>query len=442
MKYSCDTCSEEYKAETAVQDTVKGLHVARASRLNNFDNNSNFNADNHNVNNHNALRGIAQQAETIYNIARDLWKELCGYDNLFLAYQKARKHKTTKQYVIDFEKNLRGNLLLLNSELLLHSYSPKPLVNFTIRDPKTRKISKSDFRDMVVHHALCNIIEPIFEKGFIYDSYANRIGKGTLKAIGRFDFFKKKVSKNNTAKCYLLKADVQTYFENIDHGILLKIIKNKIADKRIIWLIRRILANSSCKEGRGMPLGNLTSQFFANVYLNELDWFVKNKLKAKYYIRYVDDFVIFNSDRKKLEFYKEEINQFLKSRLEVQMHPDKSRIFRLGNCINFLGFRAFYHHKIIKKSNLRKMRNMLQFLKEKYRNRNIDYDSLYDFLEGWIAYAKNSNTYNLRRKILAEFEHEFLKEISTKEINRYLKMQKKYDYGEKESKMASFTDKV
>ena len=174
---------------------------------------------------------------------RDLWKELCSFDNLELAYKKARKHKTTKDYVINFEKNLNNNLLLLRSELLLHCYNPKPLVNFIVRDPKTRKISKSDFRDRVVHHALCNIIEPIFEKRFIFDSYANRKGKGTLKAIQRFDYFKRKVSKNNTIKCIVIKADIKKYFESIDHEILMKTIKKKIKDNKFLWLIKRILGN-------------------------------------------------------------------------------------------------------------------------------------------------------------------------------------------------------
>ena len=233
--------------------------------------------------------------------ARDLWRELCSYDNLLLAFNKARKHKTTKDYVIEFEKNLKDTLLLLKTELFLHCYNTKPLVNFIIRDPKTRKISKSEFRDRVVHHALCNIIEPIFEKCFIYDSYANRIGKGTLKATERFDFFKRKASRNNTLKCYILKADIRKYFENVDCNILVSIIQKRIADRKVIWLIRKILANSS-SQSKGMPLGNLTSQFFANVYLNELDQFVKHKLRAKYYIRYVDDFVIFEHDKEKLGF--------------------------------------------------------------------------------------------------------------------------------------------
>ena len=354
----------------------------------------------------------------------DLYVAICSYDNLFLAYKKARKHKTTKPYVMDFEKNLKENLLLLRSELLFHCYYPKPLVNFTIHDPKTRKISKSDFRDRVVHHALCNIIEPIFEKSFIYDSYANRLSKGTLKALQRFDFFKRKVSRNNKEKCYVLKADIQKYFENVEHEILLSIIKKRISDERIIWLIRKILANSS-SHSWGMPLGNLTSQFFANVYLNEFDWFVKTKLKAKYYIRYVDDFVIFEADKQKLEFYKEAINTFLKSKLKIQLHQDKSKILRLGRTLNFLGFRIFYYHKLLKKSNIRKMKQKLKALAQEYKLHEADYDSIYDFLEGWIAYAKNANAYKLRRKVTAEFEKGFANEISTKEINRYLKTMKK-----------------
>ena len=174
---------------------------------------------------------------------RDLWNELCSYENLELAYRKARRHKTLKPYVIEFESNLENNLLTLRSELLLHSYSPQPLKAFVVRDPKTRKISKSHFRDRVVHHALCNIIEPIFEKSFIYDSYANRINKGAHKAVERFDYFKRKASRNNSRTCYILKADIKHYFETVNHEILLKIIRRKIKDERIIWLIRTILQN-------------------------------------------------------------------------------------------------------------------------------------------------------------------------------------------------------
>lgn len=221
------------------------------------------------------------------------YEKLCAYNNLYQAYIGARKHKTLKPYVIEFEKNLVKNLQQLQQELITQTYKPKPLETFILRDPKTRKISKSDFRDRVTHHAICNIIESRFDKTFIYDSYANRIGKGTLKAIDRFDEFKKRVSKNNSQKCYFLKADIKHYFDTVNHKILIELIKRKIHDEKIIWLIKQILQNHHSRiNGKGMPLGNLTSQFFANIYLDELDQYVKHQLKAKYYIRYVDDFII------------------------------------------------------------------------------------------------------------------------------------------------------
>jgi len=166
-----------------------------------------------------------------------LYPKLCSYENLELAFKKARKHKTRKSYVIEFEKNLKDNLLKLRAELLSHSYKPKPLEKFVLKDPKTRKISKSDFRDRVVHHALCNIIEPVFERKFIYDNYANRKFKGTIKAIERFEYFKRKITKNNRKRAYCLKADIKHYFDNIDHKILIGIIKKNVKDGKIIELI-------------------------------------------------------------------------------------------------------------------------------------------------------------------------------------------------------------
>ncbi|MEK6974413.1 MAG: reverse transcriptase domain-containing protein [Nanoarchaeota archaeon] len=256
----------------------------------------------------------------------NLYQDIISEENLYLAYKKARKNKTTKPYVIEFEKNLKENLEQLRLELLFHSYKPMPLETFILRDPKTRKISKSDFRDRIVHHALVNIIEPIFDKGFIYDSYANRKFKGSLKALERYDVFKKEISKQNNIKFYVLKADVKHYFETVDHEILIKIIKKKIRDKKVIWLIKQIINNFDSKaKGIGMPLGNLTSQFFANVYLNELDKFIKHKLKARYYIRYVDDFIVLHNNKVILEDYKNQIDEFL-GIIKLELHPDKSKV--------------------------------------------------------------------------------------------------------------------
>ena len=222
--------------------------------------NWNLNSDRLNVNgNNNGLNrngyafGIALVTKILpMKTYTNLYEEITTEDNLYQAYKKARKGKTKKVYVKEFEDKLEENLALLRTELLLHSYHPRQLIAFVIRDPKTRKISKSDFRDRIVHHAICQVLEPIYEKLFIYDSYANRSGKGTLAALKRYDQFKRKVSRNgkmngwftnSQVKGYCLKADIKHYFDTINHDILLNIIRKKIRCNKTLWLIKKILAN-------------------------------------------------------------------------------------------------------------------------------------------------------------------------------------------------------
>src|SRR3989344_594490 len=188
-----------------------------------------------------------------------LYEKICSYENLFSAYRKTRQRKTQKLYVLKFEKDLDKNIKQLQAELMSQTYKPKPLKTFILRDPKTRKIAKSRFRDRVMHHALVNVIGPLFQKSFIYDSHANQIGKGTIRAIERFDIFKRKVSKNNSRNCFVLKADIRHYFEEVDHDILLQILKRKINDEKVLWLVKKRLENASSRERereplRGMPL--------------------------------------------------------------------------------------------------------------------------------------------------------------------------------------------
>ncbi len=349
---------------------------------------------------------------------KNLYQELCSKENLALAFKKAQKRKSRKPYVIEFKANLDENLRILRAELLLEGYKPKPLRTFVIRDPKVRKIRKSYFVDRIVHHAICNILEPIFEKRFIYDSFANRVGKGTLNAIKRFDKFKQKASKNNTRNCYVFKADIKHYFDEVNHNALINILRKKINDERLISLISKVLKNHSNKIG--MPLGNMTSQFFANVYLNELDQFMKNELKAKYYIRYVDDFVILHNDKNVLESYKEKIDFFLKEKLQLELHSTKSKILLLKRGISFLGFRNYPNHRLLRKTNVRTMRKRIT---------QGDYDSICEFLEGWMSYAKQANTYNLRHKVADIIESNFTGNIHSLQINRLIKLTQKDSIG-------------
>jgi len=336
------------------------------------------------------------------------YERLCSTENIDLAHRRARKGKTLKPYVVEFEKHLKENLLQLRTELLMQTYKPKNLETFILRDPKTRKISKADFRDRVIHHAICNIIEPILDKTFIHDSYANRIGKGTLNAIKRFEFFRRKASKNNTSACYVLKADIKHYFQNVKHRILIDLLRRKIKDENIIWLIKIILENHQTdKSGEGMPLGNLTSQFFANVYLNELDQYIKHDLRAKYYIRYVDDFVIFSHHKEGLEEYKQKINLFLKKELQIELHPEKTRIINIKQGIPFLGLKIFPYHKTLLKRNKRKFQNKLKLLEEHYNKQKIGREQIMECFQGWLTYASNADSYKYRKQITSRFNQQF-----------------------------------
>ena len=189
--------------------------------------------------------------------------------------------------------------------------------------------------------------------------------------------------------------------------------------------MKAILSNYSTANGKGMPLGNLTSQFFANVYLNELDQFVKKELKAKQYIRYVDDFVIVHNSEEMLHSYKEKIDGFLARSLALTLHPDKSRIIKVHHGVEFLGVKIFCYHKLIKKKNLRKCKKKFSDLCSKYKEKKAQYDQIYDFLEGWNAYVHNSNTYKFKKRMMQTVEETFPHEISAKEVDRLRKHSKK-----------------
>lgn len=341
-----------------------------------------------------------------------LYGKVSSYENLLSAFLKARKGKSGKYYVMEFQLNLQDNLLKLQEELKSKTYYPGKLKKFIIRDPKTRTIHASIFRDRVVHHAVINLLEPIFEKRFISDSFAGRKEKGTHIAVRRFETFVRKVSdngkliansyNNNSIRGYVLKADIKHYFDTIDHETLITIIRKKVDDEDLIWLIRQILDNFKTPiKGKGLPLGNYTSQFFANVYLNEFDYFIKHELKAKYYIRYVDDFVILHQHKRILEYYLLRIKKYLPS-LKIELHPEKSEIHPLRNGITFLGYRVFYHYRLLRRRNIRYFMRKLDENIALYSNKIISWDQLGARLDGWFGYAKWADTYNLRQKVITK----------------------------------------
>jgi retron-type reverse transcriptase len=262
----------------------------------------------------------------------NLWTEVIDFANLIEAARKAERGKRFKPNVLRFNDNFAGELQQLREELESKTYRPGEYFTFEIVEPKKRMISAAPYRDRVVHHALCNVIAPIFERTFIRDSYANRVGFGTHRALRRFTEF----ARSNR---YVLQCDVRKYFPSIDHEILKRIIRRKIKCQDTLWLIETIIDASNEQEEvieyfpgdelwtpyerrRGLPIGNLTSQFFANVYLNGFDQFVKERLLARYYLRYVDDFALFGDDRFWLAEARKAIEEYLAS-LRLVIHPKK-----------------------------------------------------------------------------------------------------------------------
>ncbi len=224
----------------------------------------------------------------------------------------------------------------------------------------------------------------------------------------------KNAKTNNMIKGYILKADIKHFFDSVNHEVLLDILKRKIKDNRILWLTNIILKNFDDRI-KGMPIGNMTSQFFANVYLNELDYFIKRKLKAKYYIRYVDDFVILHENKNVLETYKEKTTRYLKN-LRLELHQDKSKIFSLYRGVDLLGFRCFYYFKLLRKRNIKQFSKRLETLKEKYNLELITYEQIMLNIEGWFAYALWADTYKLRKEIIKKVNVMFSEEPSNKKF--------------------------
>jgi retron-type reverse transcriptase len=210
-------------------------------------------------------------------------------------------------------------------------------------------------RDRLLHHAIYRKLYPFFDRTFIADSFSCRIGKGTHKALERFRRFAYQASKNNTRTCWVLKCDIRKFFDSIDQEILVSFMRRKITGENMLWLVEKILKSFKTESGKGLPLGNVTSQLFANVYLNELDWFVKHTLKARYYIRYCDDFVILENSHTGLEQFVEKIRDFLRGQLLLELHPHKVTIRKLRQGTDFLGYVSLQHYRVLRTRTKRRM---------------------------------------------------------------------------------------
>lgn len=325
----------------------------------------------------------------------NLFDKICAFPNLYLAFCKARKAKRFCYNVLKFNYNLERNLLEIEEDLVNQSYVHGGYRCFYVCDPKRRLIAASTFRDRVVHHGLCNIIEPIFDKTFIYDSYACRKNKGTHLALGRLtQFLRREFSKRKGINSlYVLKCDVSKYFETVDHGVLLGLIENKIKDKQALWLVKEII--DSNENNKGIPIGNLTSQLFANIYLNQLDHFVKEELGVKYYIRYMDDFLILDESKARLHQIKESIREFLE-KLRLNLHPRKTTVYPARAGIDFLGYIVWPQYRRLRGANVKRFKKRLKCFKDAYGRGEAEIEDISCFLRSWIAHANHADTWRLR----------------------------------------------
>ncbi|OUL23959.1 RNA-dependent DNA polymerase [Nostoc sp. RF31YmG] len=338
----------------------------------------------------------------------NLYPEIINFENILLASRQAQKGKRFRDNVLDFNYHLETELIRLQQQLTDKTYQPGAYRTFHLINPKSRLISAAPYRDRVVHHALCNIIVPIFERTFIHDSYANRIGFGTHRALRKFTTF----ARNSR---YILQCDIKKYFPSIDHIILKQLIRRKIKCPDTLWLIDTLIDNSNEQEPvieyfggddlltpvtrrKGLPIGNLTSQFFANIYLNGFDHFIKEQLKISKYVRYVDDFALFSDERELLADARIAIEEYL-AQLRLKIHPVKSQLFETKIGVSFLGFRIFPDIIRVRNSNLHQARRRLKRLQTNYIQGRIELEKVNQSIQSWFAHLEHGDTWQLRQQI-------------------------------------------
>lgn len=311
---------------------------------------------------------------------------MCSQQNIFGAWRKFARGKKERSDIQIFVRNLEENLFNLQEELLTHHYSHHQYTPFTIYDPKERRIHKAEVRDRVVHQALTQVLEPIFERQFIHDSFSCRIGKGTHAASKRLQYFLRRASSNSTRTVYALKCDIRKFFDSVDHAILLRLITRSVKDADIYGLLLNIISSFAKLPGKGLPIGNLTSQLFANVYLHEFDRFIKHELKEKFYLRYCDDFIVLSPSRKYLLFALALIQTFLKRELWLDLHPNKVSIRSWRQGIDFVGYVHMPHCIVLRtKTKLR--------LLQRVNTHNVT---------SYLGLCKHANTFEMQQIILTK----------------------------------------
>lgn len=316
--------------------------------------------------------------------------DIISLDNLLLAWKEFSCGKKSRADVQEFGARLMDNIILLHDDLGNRRYVHGGYHAFNISDPKPRIIHKASVRDRLLHHAIYRVLYPFFDRTFIADSFSCRVEKGTHAALMRFKKMSNQVSRNNTRTCWVLKCDIKKFFASIDQKVLFGILEQYIPDKDVMWLLGQVIKSfRSTAPGVGLPLGNLTSQLLVNIYMNEFDQFAKHQLKAKYYIRYADDFVFLSEDKTWLEELLPQAKGFLEDRLRLTMHPNKIFLKTLASGVDFLGWVHFPTHRVLRG----KTKDRLF--------RRIRISPTRDTLASYAGMLKHGNTYKILIKVEA-----------------------------------------
>lgn len=349
------------------------------------------------------------------------YKEIYDFENLYAAYIHARKNKRYREEVLNFTARLDEELISLQNDLIWKSYKVGKYRLFWVYDPKKRLVMALRFRDRVMQWAVYQKLNPLFDKQFIEDSFGCRVGKGTHAALDRLQYWMRQVDRKEKRYFYL-KLDISKYFYRVDHKVLLGILRRKIEDEEVVHLLEGIIESEDTKFGLprgigpselpttewlndvGMPIGNLTSQMFANIYLNELDQFAKHELHVHYWIRYMDDIIVLGDSKEWLWQIKEAVEEYLNQNLHLDLN-NKTTVRPISTGIEFVGYRIWSTHRKIKKQTLKKMKARLKYIQGLYNAGIIDLDTVKLTVSSYRGITMHFNSYGLRRSFSRRYRY-------------------------------------
>jgi len=331
----------------------------------------------------------------------NIFDDIISAEALFDAWALFKKGKNKRRDVQEFGRHLEKNIFKLQRELSSKQYRHGIYRSFCIHDPKVRRIRKACVRDRLVHQSVYTQLDRIFEPKFIHHLYSCGTGRGTHRGVKALETMARKVSRNRTRECWSLKCDIKKFYDSVDHKTLLQILSQTILDEDALWLLNEIIGSFHVEgsSGRGMPIGNFTSQIFTSIYLNELDQFVKHELRIKHYVRFADDIVVLSHDKERLKDLIPKIGAFLQKRLGLELHPNKIILRPLSQGIDFLGYVILPHHRVLRTSTKKRMKRKLSQRLDQYFDGEIDGESMSQTMQSYLGILSHADTHKLQQEV-------------------------------------------